>query len=404
MNIHTRLILILSLMSLLSLFSFCRGKNRANDSRVTVQNGPLTIQKDRVTERRFDMNRGGMVKSAYSKYRVFYRDQPIKFPDALQSNTGYASVWKAFVLEDAPRPAVIAGSQSMYLITEAGDSAAITPLSEQHSNFASVQWLDSENGQPGPKREIYISEDTSANLSLRGGEYLLVNELTVLRVSDLSLYPFRKSIDFTMGYYAGRARGFSPDRNWVVFDGSKDSEERYDKFIYALLAYNYRTNAAYAVPFDQTETRLYNTDHITTEWINTYFEWDKKTNGDEVLQLRKLDQLPNWQGIFTQSHSYELTPVKEDILPYFLDFVKKELELSDEAVALDAYGDYKPYRITKDSYVFSVGYMEKLNMVSFSKSFLGADDDGFKAIVERVGKGFDAELDQGKYQDLFLSY
>ena len=404
MQVKPFLILTLMLMGLLSLFSFCKGRGDHSQSVQTITTGPFTIQKRRIVEKRFDMNRG-RVKSAYSRYKILYGDQPVTFPAALQVNTGYASVWKAFTLTDAPQPAIIAGSQSMYLITEEAGAASIRPINEQNSSFASIQWLDSENGQPGPKQEIYISEDTSANLALTGGSLLLVNGNTVLQLSDLAMYPFSPNLDYTDGYYPSRVVGFSPSREDIVVVGSKQSPERYDKFIYALLVYNFRNNTVYPVPFDQTATRLYLPDYITAEWIDTYFSWQSNPDGNPVLVKKQLTTLPHWQGIYSQDQtSYQLTPVNEGIVPALMNYIRSELSLHENDIKVNTYGEYKTNEFKVGEFVFEVGYMSELNSVSFYKSFMGSDDESFKEILVRIGDGFNRELGAGKHQEFFTTY
>ncbi|MEZ4993991.1 MAG: hypothetical protein R2824_26435 [Saprospiraceae bacterium] len=369
----------------------------------TVENGPFTLLRKRVTETRYDMNYGRR-KSVYSKYEVLYKGQAVTFPAALQVNTGYASIWKAFTLSEAPQPAIIAGSQSMYLITEEGGAAKVFPLSEQNSSYASVQWLDAENGQPGLKQEIYITEDTSATLALSGGEYLLVNRSTVLHVPDLKVYSFRQSVDLTDNYYSNDVVAFSPDRQEIVFSGSKQSPEQYDKFIYALLVYNFKTNEAYAVPFDQTETRLHRPEYITSDWLNTYFEWDHSSGDKAVLKKQQLSPLPYWQGLYTKTFSYELNPVKAEMQPVLLEFVKTIFALEDSDIEQRSYGDYKPYLVNIEGHQFELWYMEDLNSISFSPNFQEKDTKEIRRIIKKLGDAFNEELRQGKYQDLFTSY
>ncbi|KAA3633682.1 MAG: hypothetical protein DWQ02_12735 [Bacteroidetes bacterium] len=392
------------LVILLMIFSFCKPKGKSSIE--IIEHGPFKLTKKRIVERRFDFNRGERVKSAYSQYEVFYKNEVITFPDALEVNTGYSYVWKAFILADAPQPAIIAGSQSMYLITEEHGAVNLKPLNEQNSSFASWQWLDSHDGQPLGKQQIYISEDTGDHFTLKGGDYLLINENTVLHIPDLSVYAFRKSADFTDNYYTGRVVAFSPGKEEVVFVGNKDSEERYDKYLYALLVYNFKTNAAYAVPFDQTETRLKDQHYITPEWLNTYFEWQASPNGTFTLKKRVLSELPNWQGHFTGDFSYELNPVKAGIQEALLQVIKEMFSLTDADITLEdsGYSKQKVYRLMIEDHEYSLYYFEELQTVSFSKDLLEEETDEVMEVVKRVGEAFNDELILGKYQDLFTEF
>ncbi len=404
MDAKLYLIGLLVLLSLLLLFTFCRSKGKSSIE--TIEHGPFTLQKKKVVEKRYDFNRGQRVTSAYSKYQVFYKGDPVSFPDALEVNTGYTYVWKAFILKDAPKPAIIAGSQSMYLITEEDGSVKLKPLNEQNSGFASWQWLDSRDGQPLGKQQVYISEDTGSEFTLKGGDYLLINENTVLHIPDLSVYSFRKSMDYTNGYYASKVVAFSPGKEEIVFIGNKNSEERYDKYLYALLVYNFKTNAAYVVPFDQTETRLKDQNHITPEWLDTFFEWHHSPEGIYTLQKRTLTALPNWQGHFTGNFSYELIPVRAEIQEELLKIIKEIFSLVEEDVTLEksGYSKQKVYRLRISGHEYSLYYFEELRSVSFSKDLLEEETEEVMQVVKRVGEAFNERLQQGMYQDLFLEY
>jgi hypothetical protein len=50
------------------------------------------------------------------------------------------------------------------------------------------------------------------------------------------------------------------------------------------------------VPFSQTQTRLKDQSFIDIYWFNTYFEWKKSAEGDNLLQLKSFKELPRWQG------------------------------------------------------------------------------------------------------------
>ncbi|MCB0376225.1 MAG: hypothetical protein KDD04_09930, partial [Sinomicrobium sp.] len=227
---------------------------------------------------------------------------------------------------------------------------------------------------------------------------------TVLHVPDLKIYSFRKSVDLTDNYYDNNVVAFSADRQEIVFSGSKQSPERYDKFIYALLVYNFMTNEAYAVPFDQTETRLHRPEYITSDWLNTYFEWDRSSGGKAVLKKRHLSQLPYWQGEYTKTFSYELNPVKGELQPMLLEFVKTLFALEDPDIEQRSYGDYKPYLVTIEGHQFELWYMEDLNSISFSPNFQEKNTEEIRNITKKLGDAFNEELRQGKYQDLFTGY
>lgn len=140
-------ILILSI-TLVIIFVF-KNKSKSKADVVTIEYLPFTILKTSTENKSFNMNHGRMLTITYSDYTVLFKGASIQFPANLEQNTGLSGVWKAYILKGAPKPTILASSQSLYLKTEENDSIIIRPLNEQNSEFASLQSMDENNGQPG---------------------------------------------------------------------------------------------------------------------------------------------------------------------------------------------------------------------------------------------------------------
>ncbi len=391
----------MSLWNFLSFFG-CGGNSKSAVE--TIEHPPFRIQKRAVVDRRFKPNEGTISKITFTRYNIFYQDQPIALPKALDAGSGVSGIWKAYFLKDAPTPTLLLGSVNVYYVTEENQAAKVSLIEKNHSDYATLQWLDSENGQPGRKMPMLIGKDTT-DCTLEGGTLLLINKNTVLRVADLALFPFKVSIDFTDGYYTGDIVGFSPDKREIVFMGSKNHEINRTQFIHALLVYNYQTNEAYAVPFDNTETRLHDPYRLEPGWMDTYFEWQKEEEGQYILAKKTLPQLPNWEGHFTISSNYTLKPVTEEMHGVFLNFTKSFLQLNETDISPEEYGGLKQYNIKYKAFIFDITYLQDLSSVSFSTSFMSkGPEKEAKAIIEDVGKAFNEVLRKGEHQTLFTSY
>jgi hypothetical protein len=96
-----------------------------------------------------------MVNQTSIGYSIWHEGKPVEFPSALQTNTGLPFLWRVYALPDAPTPTLLAGSQSLYLIYIKDGQPVVEPVLEQSSDFASVQFLDSEGGQPGTFNEVF---------------------------------------------------------------------------------------------------------------------------------------------------------------------------------------------------------------------------------------------------------
>ena len=393
------LVAMMTLSSLLTLLG-CNSRPAVE----TFEYPPFSIKKRRVVEKRFRFNEGTTSKSVFTKYQLRYKDQLVTFPSSLDENTGVSGIWKAYYLKDAPKPTFIIASNQVFLVTEENGEAKVSHVPKNHSNYSTLQWLDSENGQPGPKEEILIREDTT-DCSLEGGEYLLINQHVVLRVSDLKMFSFKYNYLKTDDYYPGNAVAFSPDKEAVVYMGSKRDERTEYGYKYAMTVYEYKTGEGYALPFERTETRLRDAYRVGPDWVNTYFEWTKGDSGVYEIRKKVLDPLPNWEGSLTKNGSYELNPVKEDIHTILFAFAKSQLKLEDSDIRTEVSEDRTQYLLNHEDFVFYISYSKSLSTASMSVSFLSkGPEEEANAIIQQIGESFNAELRNGAHQALFTSF
>ena len=139
MSSKTILILLVVVLFLFGCFYLFSRKGKILNTVETFNQPPFTIKKKNRYGSRYDINTARRVDDSRSKYQVYYRDQLIAFPDALEKTTGVPGLWKAYILKDAPQPAILAGSQSLYLITQENEAYQIKPVIEQNSDFISFQ-------------------------------------------------------------------------------------------------------------------------------------------------------------------------------------------------------------------------------------------------------------------------
>ncbi|MBP6826748.1 MAG: hypothetical protein KA165_09360 [Saprospiraceae bacterium] len=326
--------------------------------------------------------------------------------------------WQALFLKDAPRPAILAGIHSMYLITEENGQVKITPLHEQDGDFATYQWLDSDNGQPGPMNSVYLGDDSGNSRFLAGGRYLMVNSKVVLDVQTLEIYPFDlityEVLQKLDDYHAGNSfvAQLSPQKTQMVLVGNRDNPANRLLYQYGLVVIDFKKNTAYAVPFDRTDTRFFSIWDASREWLDTYFEWTTDKAGEEHIVLRKFKQLPYWQGRWSTDDTtgdtveYKLMPVQESMLPVFLDFVRKEVTVKEETT------DKTPHYETGSpdepaSYlVYTLLHMEDGDLEVYSNPEeqtirLRADN---KSLLKQIGGHFDMAMLEGKFQEYFGRY
>lgn len=407
----------LALAALIVLASFllfaCKSKfGSANNIEKAIPYGPFTIHVEASTGKRFNMNYG-MVNQTSVVYSISYAGKPVAFPAALQNNTGLPYLWKVYALPGAPEPTLVAGSQSLYLVYLKNGAPVVEPLLEQNSDFASLQFLDSENGQPGAYTEVFAKSDT-ADLdimdSLDGGRFLMVSEHAVLDVQTGKIWPFNSKNESVENYSFPSPHGalaFSPDQKSIVFraefqDWNTPDEELPDSE-HALVVFDFEKNEGYVVKFDDTDTRLTQVQKADYPWFTRYFEWQKTPDGFR-LQLRKFEKLPNWTGQYDpKDNYYTLYPVEPGMLPVFLDFVLGQMGWSKANIVKDDTHEYtgRCLDLASGETQLDIRFKEDEQTLKFSKNLYTDASAEYQALVKKIADAFDAELASGKHQEHF---
>ena len=372
--------------------------------------GPFVIRAEAITGKTYNINYG-MVKQTNISYSIWFEGKLVPFPSALQTNTGLPFLWRVYALPDSPGPTLLAGSQSLYLIYIKDGQAIVEPVLEQSREFASVQFLDSEAGQPGPFMEVFSKSDTIGMDqldTLKGGRYLLVSGHQVLDIQSGKLMLFNKDNNAVDNYSYPQPDGaiaFSPDRKKIVFNAAFQSwnteQANLPDSEHALIVYDFETDKCYSVLYDDTDTRMKNIEDITLDWFNTYFEWN--TNGD-TLSLKKWDKLPYWTGSYrVKDNYYYLYPVKAGMLPVFKDFVLHQMEWDATNVLSDKTAEYsgRTIEIGTATMKLDIVFREDEQQISFSRGLYENDSPEYKTMVEKIARAFDEELLSGKHQEHF---
>ena len=375
--------------------------------------GPFTIKAIATTSKAYNLNYG-IVKQTNIAYSIFYEGQPVRFPGKLETNTGLPFLWKVYALPGAPSPSLIAGSQSLYLISVQDKAVVLKPLVEQSSDFASLQFLDSAKGQPGPFKEVYMENDPAEMETLdqlEGGRFLMITEHVILDVQTLEIKRFNtknESLDNYSFPYPHGALAFSPDQTSLVFHAEFENWDTQKAVLpeteHGLLVYNYLNDDGYAVPYNDTETRMINVQNINADWLNTFFEWKQDKTGKLQLQLRQLEKAPPWVGAYNpEDHYYTLYPVKPGMLPVFLNFVLNQIGGSVANILEDQTGEYTGRNLVLASgeLKLDINFQEDEQKLTFSKHLYAETSPEYINLVKKIASAFDQELSAGKHQEHF---
>ncbi|QHT65639.1 hypothetical protein GXP67_02635 [Rhodocytophaga rosea] len=275
-------------MSILSFFSFTGCKAISSEEVKNTPYGNFTIRQITETERKSGSigGRKYTTSSYLIKYEIYYKGKKVKFPSALQKGSEYNYLWQVYILNDAAKPALLAGSQQIFLITEEDKQVKITRLSHQDSEFSSIQWLDRNMGMPTKEHNTWQPQNDNqlnSSLVLTGGKYLLINRFTVLNTKTLQYWQFnRQRLWETQGWRVlyeinvGHeiAIGFSEKYKQVVFRASKSDVRKEGSYYSGLAVFDYTTDQLSIVPFNRTPLHLQSIEILNVHSFHQFFEWN----------------------------------------------------------------------------------------------------------------------------------
>jgi hypothetical protein len=309
--------------------------------------------------------------------------------------------WDARVLAGAPRPAVVVAQLGVWLLTEGeGGVPVVTTLAAPTQDFATLQWLDAEAGQPGEEFTVAMREQAVLPMTLAGGQRLLVNRRNVLDVDTLRTHPFSPYEPTPMdGFYPSNepARALSPDGRQLVFVANRNVGMGYD---YALVAVDYAANRASVVPFGRTATRFGSVEDFDPAWFAHYFEWRPAGEGVRLAVREGVVPRP-WHGHASRDGSgrveYRLRPVTRAMLDVLADFV-----VATQGATRTASDDPDRIDLRLGDDLLHAWYRPDDHELSLYAD-LGPRQAQAWARIERVAPAFDAELATRRHDALFGS-
>lgn len=381
-----------------------------------VEVGPFTIQADAATGKTFNVNYG-LVDSTNVAYSIWFQGRPIQAPEQLESNTGLPFLWKVYEVRGTSEPTLIAGSQSLFMVKIKNGQPVVTPIQKQFSDFASLQFLDSQSGQPGVVHTVFMSsspEDMDKIEVLEGGRLLLVCGLNVLDIESGEIWSFStqgRSLDnysFPSPHDAG-ALAFSPDQKSVLFHGEFQTwnNDLTDYAKYAMVVFDFKTDKGYVLPYDDNELRLTSFANVNYDWFASRFEWVKSEAGHDVVQLRPHEHPYPWLGQYKPRDNYFiLYPVKPEMFEPFTDFVLNQLGWTREAIVKDESQVYsgRTILLARDGVKLDVNIREDDRQISLSKHLylnVPSSDATYNSLVKKIAEAFNRQLSQGEYQQYF---
>jgi hypothetical protein len=139
--------------------------------------------------------------------------------------------------------------------------------------------------------------------------------------------------------------------------------------------------------------------------MQDYFEWKKNDQGELHLQVKKSEKQPFRKGIIHferyPGYQYMLYPVKETLMDPLYAFMQQELNL-DTAQVQRVHEQYNnKITIPYQGHTFIIEYGKYGNDLVLYEDESNTSFEVNKVIIQRIGNGFNAILNQGQYQEEF---
>lgn len=275
----------------------------------TVQHGPFEIVMDsrRISAGGFPNTSGNPFKTQrVSSFEVRLGGKRVELP-----GRGHA-FWTVLRLEGAPQPALLVGAGPMHLLTVAGGQLSVKPLG---GDSPVLQWLDAQQGQPGPELTFGPAEkQLEADTWLRGGRLLMIDRRAVLNVATLAVQPIEPWIVGGLNASTVPAVALSPRATRVVMPATGPVGDRPDAE--GVLVIDLVRGGTQGLAVGEKATPR-DAQEPPADWFARHFEWATAGPGAaEQLRLRARP-LP-WkkrgvQIVFGPEREYHVRRVKAEL-------------------------------------------------------------------------------------------
>jgi len=384
----------------------------------TLAVGPFTLEArgKRISSGRFpNISANPFEKITVSSYRVLHGRMPVSTASALalpgdratNPDDATQAFWDVRVLGGAPRPALLAGTTGLWLISEEDGKPVLRTLAPAETSIATWQWLDEEHGQPGPEHAVTIRDSGSEPRTIAEGTLLMLSRRGVLDVSTLQFHPYlvntHERVQALDGFnaYGSPIKRVSPDRRRLVYVGNR-SVDSYTE--YALVVADFRTGDTYALPFDSNATRFESIWDATPAWTERWFEWRRDDAGAFRLVARTNAASPPWLGRMIEfdgdNPEFKLYPVVPDMMAALVAFIESDVgarltgPAETDSVAFEL--DGKPFKVWRDP--------ERHSVSVFPERIKGFVVEGTPALIRQIGARFNESLAGGSHQQHFTRY
>lgn len=287
-------------MALISWLTGAFGFSSAVADTLTV--GPFTLEavERKISAGGFPNTSGNPFKRRPSTtYRVLHRGKPV-VPPGTEPDRG-APWWEVRALDGAPQPAVLLMESGAYLLTEDNGEPRLQELAARGASRRQWQWLDSQQGQPGPVTIVSMAHRPGPPRAFAGGgRWLSIYSKAVLDVQTLAFHRYSLNssevLDQLQRFYGAEKPmlAFSPGGTQFVVAASRDRPEELDmdkRFEHGLIAFDFARQQGTVLPIDKAEWGLSGSQEIDAALVSKAVGWRREPDGREQAYLKSAPAL-----------------------------------------------------------------------------------------------------------------
>ena len=162
------------------------------------------------------------------------------------------------------------------------------------------------------------------------------------------------------------------------------------------------------VPYTIKELYIANPSEFNAELFNDFFEWVKTDTGALKLQLKKLDKAPYRRGrlVFERwpGYMYVLNPVDSSMKDILTEFIREKTGLTKEQMVqvTSEYENKLSFTFKGNDYILQHGQYGSDLLLRCAGNVSDLKEN--QIFVTDLARSFNALLNEGKYQDLFLEF
>jgi len=343
----------------------------------------------------YGYNEGQIRHGTTESYSLRYKGLPFVVAGKagmFGDDTAHYETINSVITFPTPTPAFVVNvgdpnnTSFFYLVHEVSGTATAEYLGLTTGGNVSADMLDPAAVDASGQRGLAVHRRR-----LSGGRWLLLGQYTVLDAQTLVVRRFEQYPHAYLNPFKSPI-ALAPDQKSFVRLASGESPENAP----LLVVFDFADSLSYALPVDRRVMRYNDWSEMDATWLDHYFEWRHDPSvADRLVQRENVRPLAYRGRLVVEPDSsyreYNLLPVKPEMKDTVIAFIERAFNGQRQP----------PPQYENGTTELKVG--ERMVNVLLHDDQVGIfmERGTDSRLVGEIGKGFDAELKDGKYDWMF---